>query len=113
MRKRLIIAAVALIAAVLVFGGATFALGGGPGGIWDDNHFAKPGSLDDGKDLLPQTKISLGQAVAAAQGAANGSLGQVDLEHFHGGIAYMVDIGDEEVRVDAVDGKVVAISARD
>ncbi len=113
MRKRLIIAAVALVAAALVFGGATFALGGGPRGIWDDNHFAKPGSLDDGKDLLPQTRISLGRAVAAAQGAANGSLGQVDLEHFRGGIVYMVDIGDQEVRIDAAGGKVVAISARD
>ncbi len=113
MRKRLIIAAVSLFAAVLVFGGATFALGGGPGGIWDDNHFAKPGSLDDGKGLLPQTRISLGQAVAAAQRAASGSLGQVDLERFRGGIVYMVDIGNEEVRVDAADGKVVAISARD
>lgn len=113
MRKRLTIAAVALVAAMLVFGGATFALGGGPGGIWDDNHFAKPGSLDDGKGLLPQTKISFGQAVAAAQRAANGPLGQVDLEHFRGGIVYMVDIGDQEVRVDAGNGKVVAISPRD
>jgi uncharacterized membrane protein YkoI len=113
MRKRLIIAAVALVAGVLVFGGATFALGGGSGGIWDDSHFAKPGSLDDGRDLLPQTRISLGQAVAAAQRAANGSLGQVDLEHFRGEIVYMVDIGDQEVRVDATDGRVVAISRRD
>jgi uncharacterized membrane protein YkoI len=113
MRKRLVIAVAALVAAVLVFGGATFALGGGPGGIWDDNHFAKPGSLDDGKDLLPQTKIPLAQAISAAQHAASGSLGQVDLEHFDGRIVYMVDIGNQEVRVDAANGKVVAISPRD
>jgi len=113
MRKRLIMIAVALVAAAVVLGGATFALGGGPGGIWDDNHFAKPGSLDDGKDLLPQTTISLKQAVAAAQRAANGALGQVDLEHYGNRIVYMVDIGDQEVRVDAGDGSVVAIDPGD
>ena len=113
MRRRLIIAATALVAAGLVFGGATFALGGGPGGIWDDNHFAKPGALDDGKDLLPQTKIPLGQAIASAQQAAHGALGQVDLEHFEGRVVYMVDIGDQEVRVDAANGQVVAVSPRD
>lgn len=113
MRKRLIIIAVALVAAVVVLGGATFALGGGPGGIWDDNHFAKPGSLDDGKDLLPQTTITLKQAVAAAQRAASGALGQVDLEHHGNRIVYMVDIGDQEVRVDAGDGSVVAIDPAD
>ena len=50
-------AAVALIAAVL-------AVGGQGGLIWDDGHYAKPGSLDDGKQFLPQTGITLGQAVA-------------------------------------------------
>jgi len=113
MRKRLIMIAVALVAAVAVLGGATFALGGGPGGIWDDNHFAKPGSLDDGKDLLAQTTISLKQAVAAAQHAAGGALGQVDLERYDNRIVYMVDIGDREVRIDAGDGSVVAISPGD
>jgi uncharacterized membrane protein YkoI len=113
MRKRLVIAATALVAAVLAFGGATFAFGGGRGGIWDDDHFAKPGALDDGKDLLPQTKISLARAISAAQQVASGSLGQVDLEHFGGRIVFMVDIGDQEVRVDAANGKVVAVSPRD
>jgi uncharacterized membrane protein YkoI len=111
-RKRLIMIAVALVAAAVVLGGATFALGGGTG-IWDDNHFAKPGSLDDGKNLLPQTTISLKQAVAAAQHAAGGALGQVDLEHYGDRVVYMVDIGDQEVRVDAGDASVVAISPGD
>jgi uncharacterized membrane protein YkoI len=113
MKRRLLIIAIGLVAAVLIFGGATFALGGGPGGIWDDNHLARPGSLDDGKSLLPQTKISLGQAVAAAQRAAKGALGQVDLERYDNGIVFMVDIGNQEVRIDATDGHVVAISHRD
>jgi uncharacterized membrane protein YkoI len=109
MKKRLVIAAAALVAAL---GAGTYALGGG-NGIWDDDHFAKPGSLDDGKDLLPQTKITLAQANAAAQAAAQGGLGQVDLEHFRGRVVYMVDVGDNEVRVDAADGQVLDVRPRD
>lgn len=111
MRRRMVVVAV-LIAAVALTA-ATLAFGGPRGLIWDDGHYAKPGALDDGKDLLPQTSISLPTAVGTAQRAATGSLGQVDLEHFRGGIVYMVDIGSQEVRVDATSGKVVAISARD
>jgi len=111
MRRRLILVLTAVVAIVLV-AGAALAVGGGRG-IWDDGHYAKPGSLDDGKDLLPQTKIPLSQAVAAAQQAASGSLGQVDLEHYGSKIVYAVDVGNQEVRVDAADGSVVAISPRD
>jgi uncharacterized membrane protein YkoI len=109
MRKRLVIAAAVLAAAL---GAGTYALGGGAG-IWDDDHFAQPGSLDDGKDLLPQTKITLAQANATAQRAAQGGLGQVDLEHFRGRVVYAVDVGDSEVRVDAADGKVLDVRPRD
>jgi uncharacterized membrane protein YkoI len=111
MSKRFAI--VAVLAIVLVLAGATFALGGGRGLIWDDGHYAKPGSLDDGKDLLSQAKITLAQAVAAAQKAQSGQLGQVDLEHYGGQIVYMVDVGSKEVRVDATDGSIAAISPQD
>jgi uncharacterized membrane protein YkoI len=37
----------------------------------------------------------------------------VDLEHYRDAIVYMVDVGGQEVRVDATSGKVVAISPRD
>jgi uncharacterized membrane protein YkoI len=111
MRRRMILAAA--LAAVVALAAATFAFGGPRGLIGDDGHFAKPGTLDDGKDLLPQTSISLASAVATAQAAATGTLGQVDLERFHGAVVYMVDIGGREVRVDATNGKVVAISPRD
>jgi len=104
---------VAVVAAAVVLAAAAFAFGGGHGMIWDDGHYAKPGSLDDGKDLLPQTTISLGQAVAAAQRAQSGKLGQVDLERYNGRIVYMVDVGDQEVRVDASSGTIAAISPRD
>jgi uncharacterized membrane protein YkoI len=114
MKRRLVIVLTALTAAAaLLVGGATFAFGGGSGLIWDDDHYAKPGSLDDGKDLLPQTKISLARANAAAQRAAAGGLGQTDLEHLDGRVVYSVDVGDQEVRVDAVNGRVVDIRPRD
>jgi uncharacterized membrane protein YkoI len=111
MRKRLILAVIAVVAIVLV-AGAALAIGGGRG-IWDDNHYAKPGSLDDGKDLLPQTKIPLAQAIASAQQAASGSLGQVDLEHYRSQLVYTVDVGSQEVHVSAADGSVVGITPRD
>jgi uncharacterized membrane protein YkoI len=109
-RKRLVIIAAAVVAAL---GAATLAVGGSTGLIWDDGQYYKPGSLDDGKDLLPQTKITLGQAVAAAQRAAQGQLGQVDLEHYNGGVVYMVDVGNQEVRVDADDGSIASVSPSD
>jgi uncharacterized membrane protein YkoI len=106
MRRIAIMAALVL---ALAFGGATLAFGGGSGLIWDDGHWAKPGALDDGKDLLPQTRITLAQAIAAAQHAQSGSLGQVDLEHYSGRVVYKVDVGDQEVRVDAIDGSVATV----
>jgi uncharacterized membrane protein YkoI len=102
-------ALVAGVAAVPALGAGAYAVAGGSGLIWDDNHFAKPGSLDDGKELLPQTTIGLKEAVAAAQRAQSGQLGQVDLEHFGALIVYKVDVGDREVRVDASDGGIAAI----
>jgi hypothetical protein len=44
----------ACVAAAALAGGATYALGSGTG-IWDDGTLVRPGSLDDGKELLPQT----------------------------------------------------------
>jgi uncharacterized membrane protein YkoI len=112
MRKRLIIVVIAAVAVVLV-AGATLAVGGARGLIWDDGHYAKPGSLDDGKEFLPQAKVSLARAVAAAQQAASGSLGQVDLEHYSSQLVYTVDVGSQEVHVSASDGNVVGITPRD
>ena len=112
MRRRLVIAVIAAVAVVLV-AGAALAVGGARGLIWDDGHYAKPGSLDDGKDLLPQTTIPLSQAVAAAQQAATGALGQVDLEHYASRLVYTVDVGDQEVHVSATDGSIVGITTRD
>ena len=109
MKKLLVVAAVAALA----LAAATLAIGGSRGVIFDDGRPVQPGSLDDGKDLQPQASITLDRAIASAQKAASGGLGQVDLEHYRNRLVYMVDVGNQEVRVDATNGKVVAISPRD
>jgi uncharacterized membrane protein YkoI len=110
MKKKLVVLAV--VAALMLIG-ATLAFGGPGRLIYDDGAYVKPGSLDDGKELRPQASITLAQAVAAAQRAASGSLGQVDLEHFEGRLVYTVDVGDHEVKVDAANGGVDGIVPRD
>lgn len=109
MRRRRAFVTAALGAAALALGGGAFAVGGGHGLIFDDGQYVKPGSLDDGKELLPQAKITLAEAVADAQRAANGQLGQVDMEHFGGRVVFKVDVGDQEVRVDAADGSIASV----
>ena len=110
MKKRIVIA---LLAVVVVLTGATLAFGGPRGLIWDDGHYAKPGSLDDGKEFISQTKITTAQAVAAAQNAQSGAVGQVDLEHYDGKLVYSVDVGNTEVKVDAANGSIVGSEQRD
>jgi uncharacterized membrane protein YkoI len=110
MRKKLVVLAVA---AALMLIGATLAFGGPGRLIYDDGAYVKPGSLDDGKELRPQASITLQRAIAAAQTAASGSLGQVDLEHYEGRLVYTVDVGDHEVKVDAANGRIDGIVPRD
>ena len=112
MRKRTPITIAVLASGALALGGATLAVGGGHGLIFDDGHYVKPGSLDDGKELLPQAKITLADAIADAQRAAQGQLGQVDMEHFAGGVVFKVDVGDREVRVDAADGSIASVGSQ-
>ena len=106
-------AIVAAASAAVALGGAAFASGAGHGLIWDDGHYAKPGALDDGKDLLPQAGITVKQAVAAAQQAKQGELGQVDLEHLNGTLVFTVDVGSQEVHVNAADGSIASVTPRD
>ena len=110
MKKKLVVLA---LAAALMLIGATLAFGGPGRLIYDDGAYVKPGSLDDGKELRPQASITLTQAVAAAQKAASGSLGQVDLEHYQGRIVYTVDVGDQEVKIDAANGRIDGVVPRD
>jgi hypothetical protein len=75
-------------------------------GVGDEETLA-PGTLDDGKDLLPQAKIRLEQAIANAQAAVPGKLAEVDLEHFDGKLVFNVDSGGNDVKVDATTGEVL------
>jgi hypothetical protein len=107
MRKR---TALATTVAVLAAAGGGTAVAGGSGLILDDGHYVRPGTLDDGQELLPQTRISTADAVARAQAAASGEPGQVDVDQSGGRVVYVVDVGGSEVSVDAVDGSVTAVA---
>ena len=72
-----------------------------------------PGTIDDGKDLQSQAGISLGQAIQAAQGAASGPVGEVDLEYIGGVLVYNVDTGNQDVKVDANSGQVLSVDPDD
>jgi len=112
MKRWLLLATLAAATALtLVF--TTGAIGGARGLIFDDGAYYQPGSLDDGKDLLSQTTLSLADANAIAQRVVEGELGQVDLERFGDRIVYSVDVGSQEVRVDANSGIVVDVRPRD
>jgi uncharacterized membrane protein YkoI len=111
--KRLLLLATLVAAAALTLVFVTGAVGGARGLIFDDGNYYERGSLDDGKDLLPQATVSLAEANATAQRVAEGGLGQVDLEHFGDRVVYAVDVGSQEVRVDAQSGIVVDVRPRD
>ena len=102
--KRTQLIALAAVAAASLSGGAV-AFAGGNG--------ASASRLDDGKDLAGQAAISEAQAIAAAQGAASGTLNEVDLERRAGRLIYNVDVGSKDVKVDAGTGQVVAVDADD
>ncbi len=96
----------AAVLAVAALGGGAIAVAGGDSG-------GGPGRLDDGTDLLPQARLTIPQAVAAAQTAASGKIGEIDLEHYRGRLVFNVDVGDADVKVDAATGVVVGSTSDD
>ena len=99
--------AAVLAVAALGLGGAGIALAS-DGSAPASTGSAPQSRLDDGKDLLPQAKVSEQEATAAAQKAAGGSLNEVDLEHYSGRLVWNVDVGSGDVKVDATTGEVLA-----
>ncbi len=99
--RRKIIALAAGAAALSAAGGVALASG------------SSGSRLDDGKDLLPQARITEQQAISAAQGAASGGLNEVDLEQYSGRLVFNVDVGASDVKVDAATGEVVSTSRGD
>jgi uncharacterized membrane protein YkoI len=82
-------------------------------GISEDESQVAPGTIDDGRDLLPQAKITVDQAIEAAKAAHTGAIGEIDLEHFEGRLVFNVDVGDKDVKVDAESGIVLASNSDD
>ena len=70
-------------------------------------------TIDDGQALLPLAGISLEAAVEAAQGAASGAVGEVDLEYVDDRLVFNVDIGEQDVKVDASSGAVLSVDMDD
>jgi uncharacterized membrane protein YkoI len=100
MRKAIITSAAAGIAALATAGGVATAAGSAPAS-----------RLDDGKALLPQATLTEQEAIAKAEGAAHGDLDEVDLEHYNGKLVFNVDVGADDVKVDAATGEVLDVSA--
>ena len=63
-----------------------------------------PGEIDDGAESLDQASISLEEAISAAQETTSGDLGEIDLEMYQRVLVFNVDIGIQDVKVDASDG---------
>jgi hypothetical protein len=71
------------------------------------------GVLDDGEEHLARAGITLDEAIASAQSAASGPVDEVDLEYWQGKLVFNVDVGDKDVKVDALTGIVLSASLRD
>jgi uncharacterized membrane protein YkoI len=92
--------------AVIVTGGVFAASGTAASG-------PPPGHLDNGAELLDQAFITIEEAIAAAQAYETGDLGEVDLEDYQGPLVFNVDIGVQDVKVDASDGTVLGSESDD
>jgi uncharacterized membrane protein YkoI len=103
-----------------IFTGAAMLSSGVPGSSAQDDDGAgeveatvAASTLDDGQSLLSQAGISLDAAVEAARGAASGAVGEVDLEYVGDRLVFNVDIGDQDVKVDASSGAVLSVDLDD
>jgi len=81
--------------------------------IADDEASVPSGTIDDGADRLPEATITLDEAIAAAQGAATGPIGEIDLEDWNGTLVFNVDVGYSDVKVDATTGEVIGSETDD
>jgi uncharacterized membrane protein YkoI len=86
---------------------------GAAGGVALASGSAGGSRLDDGKDLLGKASITEQDAIRAAQGTAKGDLNEVDLEHWSGTLVFNVDVGSNDVKVDAGSGKVLSVQQDD
>ena len=80
--------------------------------IWENN--TRAASWTTAKTFclrpnLPWTKRSPLAAVCAA----SGDLGEIDLERYQGKLAFNIEIGGKDVKVDAGDGSIVGVDSDD
>lgn len=75
----------------------------------EDDAAVAPGTLTEGQELLPKAGITVEQAIRTAQGAATGDLSSVELDQDSGALVFTVNIGDQEVTVDAASGAVLSV----
>ena len=101
------------VGAAMLSGGALGASAQDDEGAGDVETPVAAGTLDDGQSLLPRAGISLDAAIVAAQGAASGAVGEVDLEYVDDRLVFNVDIGDQDVKVDASSGAVLSVDVDD
>jgi uncharacterized membrane protein YkoI len=78
----------------------------------EDDDGGGSGQLTEGEELLPLAGITVEQAIAAAQAYAaaqgiQGEVGEVELEQEDGRLVFEVEIGDEEIEVDAQTGEII------
>ena len=78
----------------------------------DDGDSDDP-ALDDGRALLPKAKLTFEQAEATARKANPGTVEETDLEVWDNKLVFDVDMGAKTVRIDAIDGTVLAIDDKD
>jgi uncharacterized membrane protein YkoI len=105
--------AIAAVVACMAVGGTGVVAASGGSGRNAGSASAGASRLDDGKNLLPRTKVTEEQAIAAAQSAASGPLNEVDLEDYNGQLVFNVDVGAKDVKVDASTGDVLATPSDD
>jgi uncharacterized membrane protein YkoI len=101
------------VGVVLVSSGAIGASAQDEDGAGDVEAPVAAGTLDDGQALLPLAGISLDAAVQAAQDAASGAVGEVDLEYVGDRLVFNVDIGDQDVKVDASSSAILSVDVDD
>ena len=73
----------------------------------------RPGTVSEGAELLPRAKITVDEAVAAAQAAEPGDVHGAELEQEDGRLLFEIEIGNKEILVDANDGRVVSVETDD
>lgn len=105
-KKVLLVCAVALAAALTV---GAVSIAGAQGGDPVDGLSEEA----EAKALASLAKISKSEAEAAAEAAVGGNASETELGNENGALVYEVEIGNQEVKVDAGNGKVLSVQKDD